>query len=302
MRTEGLFRLVELARREIGAEDARVELGGREPDDPRVVWCPIGDGWRLVVVFKDPPEDVEQIGIRLQALATAFAGLTSDARNPSDPPSLREPLQRRIDVELEALALRAEALAAIVVDEKSPVVWGLSVARAASEDVTTLTETAALSDELSTRGLDLAVLLASNDASLQLARAGLRASDAQRFSGRIDRLRDYGVGVGVEPDEAAWQRHVRIARAVALVRGETTKPDFSSGHLRLALHGESLGVWARSFATIYALVLVYGQPFSELHAEGAAVHALPLIERLVLALPPIDPSPGKADVIRLKKR
>ena len=35
---QGLFlRLLELVRKELGADDARVELGGREPNDPRKV-------------------------------------------------------------------------------------------------------------------------------------------------------------------------------------------------------------------------------------------------------------------------
>lgn len=298
MRTEGLLRLVELARHEMDAEDARVEVGGREPTDPRAVWCAVSDGARLVVWFAEAPTDPAAAQARLQALATAFAGLTSDARSQSEPPSLREPLQRRIDAELGALALRAEALAAVVIDEKSPVVWGQSVLRDSSEDVGSLTETAALAEELGRSGLDLATLLATDDASVRLARTELRTGDAQRLASRIDRLRhDTG-----NLDEAGWHRHVRIARAVALARSETTKPDFSSGHLRIALHTDSLGVWARSFATIYLLVMVYEGAFSELHAEGSAVHALPLIERLVLALPPIDPSPSQADVIRFRKR
>lgn len=298
MRTEGLLRLVELARREMDADDARVELGGRDPSDSRVVWCTLGDGCRLVVSFAEAPGDPAAARARLEALASAFAGLTTEPRRDTDPPSLREPLQRRIDAELEALALRAEALAAVVIDEKSPVVWGQSAARDSSEDVATLAETAALSEEAAAQGLDLAALLAAVDVSMQLAKTSLRAADAQRMAARIDRVRHYAD----DRDERGWQVYVLIARAVTRVRAETAKPDFTSGHLRLALHADTLGVWARSFATIYVLVMVYEEAFSELHAEGAALHALPLIERLILALPPIDPSPGKAEVIRFRKR
>ena len=45
---------------------------------------------------------------------------------------------------------------------------------------------------------------------------------------------------------------------------------------------------------------MFDGPFSELHAEAATLKALPMIERLVLALPPIDPGPrGGARVIDL---
>ena len=39
----------------------------------------------------------------------------------------------------------------------------------------------------------------------------------------------------------------------------------------------------RKFAGIYELVLVFSGPYSELHAEGAILKMLPLIERLVAA-------------------
>ena len=48
---------------------------------------------------------------------------------------------------------------------------------------------------------------------------------------------------------------------------------------------------AHSFASIYLLVLVYESSFDELRAERAMVDAIPRVERLVLALPPLDPQP-----------
>ena len=48
---------------------------------------------------------------------------------------------------------------------------------------------------------------------------------------------------------------------------------------------------AHSFAGIYLLTLVFAAPFDELRAERAVVESLPRIERLVLALPPLDPPP-----------
>ena len=60
----------------------------------------------------------------------------------------------------------------------------------------------------------------------------------------------------------------------------------------------------RSFATIYMLVVVFDRPFDELRAERSVTHALPTIERLVLALPPMDPDPpvAGAGVMRMRRR
>ena len=56
----------------------------------------------------------------------------------------------------------------------------------------------------------------------------------------------------------------------------------------------------QSFAGIYLLVLVFDAPLDELRAERAILEALQRIERLVLALPPLEPSPH-AGVIALRR-
>jgi hypothetical protein len=48
-------------------------------------------------------------------------------------------------------------------------------------------------------------------------------------------------------------------------------------------------------------VLVFGGALSEPVAVGALLHATPRIERLIVALPPLDPPPG-GKVIRLPPR
>ena len=81
-------------------------------------------------------------------------------------------------------------------------------------------------------------------------------------------------------------------RALHLVRGLPELAELRKGkHLRhLERTGETALV-AHSFAGIYVLVMVFGAPFDELRAERAIFEALPRIERLVLALPPLDPAP-----------
>jgi hypothetical protein len=59
---------------------------------------------------------------------------------------------------------------------------------------------------------------------------------------------------------------------------------------------------AHSFAGIYLLVLVFDSPFDELRAERAVAEWLPRIEGLVLALPPLDPSPqAGAGAVSIRK-
>jgi hypothetical protein len=59
---------------------------------------------------------------------------------------------------------------------------------------------------------------------------------------------------------------------------------------------------AHSFAGIYWLLLVFDGPFDELRAERAMLEALPRVERLVMALPPMDPSPQAGARAMARKR
>lgn len=84
----------------------------------------------------------------------------------------------------------------------------------------------------------------------------------------------------------ASRRAVMAARALpdiaALRKGK---------HVRSVARDTEVPFVAHSFASIYLLIVVYDKPFDELRAERAIVDSLPRIERLVLALPPLDPPP-----------
>jgi hypothetical protein len=59
---------------------------------------------------------------------------------------------------------------------------------------------------------------------------------------------------------------------------------------------------AHSFAGFYLLTLVFDGSFDELRAERSVLESLPRIERLVLALPPLDPTPVKgAGVVAFRR-
>src|SRR5262249_18547005 len=100
-----------------------------------------------------------------------------------------------------------------------------------------------------------------------------------------------------------WARHLASRRAIFEVRA---LPEMATlprgGHVHHTVSGADFGYVARSFAGIYVLVLVFDATFDELRAKRAIVHALPAIERLVLALPPLDPGPPVAGVVALRGR
>jgi hypothetical protein len=93
------------------------------------------------------------------------------------------------------------------------------------------------------------------------------------------------------------------ARALAAVRALPEMETLhKGGHLHHTVSGEDFGYIARSFAAIYVLVLAFPGPFDELRAHRAVVLALPHIEGLVLALPPLDPAPTRGAVVALRPR
>jgi hypothetical protein len=102
---------------------------------------------------------------------------------------------------------------------------------------------------------------------------------------------------------AAWVRHLSSRRAIEQIRALSEMETLPrGGHLHHTVSEPDFGYVARSFAAIYVLVVVFDAPFDELRAKRAVLHALPTIERLVLALPPLDPGPKVAGVVALRGR
>jgi hypothetical protein len=108
-------------------------------------------------------------------------------------------------------------------------------------------------------------------------------------------------------ERASWARHLASRRALPIVRA---MPEIAmlpkGGHLHAAHAEPGFGYVARSFAGIYVLILVFEGPFDEIGVRRATQSALPAIERLVLSLPPRDPSTQGAKVAvairRLRRR
>ena len=134
-------RFLQIVCRELEAIDSRLELGGRPPTSSAIVFHPLRDGLRLVAIFDEAPSEREAVQAKLAELASSFAA-TIDASIPAIRPS--EGMQRTssrarsmLDDALAVLARQADAIAAVVIDEGSPVVWGNSEPPPRIEDVET---------------------------------------------------------------------------------------------------------------------------------------------------------------------
>ena len=92
-------------------------------------------------------------------------------------------------------------------------------------------------------------------------------------------------------------------RAITFARHLSQMDSLSrGGHLAVSHRSEDFGVVIRAVAGIYALILIFDHAFDEIRAERSLKSSLPRIERLILALPPIDPDPTPAGVVALRAR
>jgi hypothetical protein len=285
----GLFlRLLELVRKELSADDARVELGGRDPVDPRCIFSVLQDGSRLVVVFDAPPADREEKRARLETLVESFGQSLNEGSVPPPPLPPLDAGFRRLDAALEALRARTGGVGAVIVDLHSPVLWGSAEPQRHTDDASVLIELGDALRAVLRAGLDV-------DAVLALGPDELKAQ-LRNFGVDPDRIGPLGRALEQQTDESLVRHRLLTCLAVARARREahpTPEP-------RWAHHEPQFGYIVRSFANIYLLIVVFEGAFSELHVESALLHALPSIERMLLSLPPIDPSPG-GRVIRLRR-
>lgn len=293
MSENNLQRLLDLIKRELGAREARVEFGGEAPYGPESVWAPLPGGWRLVAHFDNPGIDTKRVGVKLKQMAESFFDLQLKAPEPS-PEGYKTWTTRRLDDELYGLAARTGAIIACIIDFQSPVVWGQSEPRHGSENVTAALEISKLVASAQGHGLSVEELCEASeeDVRTRIARSDLPESQRSSLRHEVVRLK------GLAPNRR--RSELLAYRAIALLRGTpSVEAPPPSGHFRQVCHETGFGFLARSFASIYILVLVFDDNYSELHAEAALLHSLPVIERLVLALPPIEPPPKGGRVVKL---
>ena len=273
--------LLDVVRRELKAIDAYIQLGGGELVDPKRVACELDAGIRLVARFETPPGDPEDARRRLQTVAEAFAQTVQESidRVTSDVAVKRPALRRTLADALAALAEGSRATLALVIDTQSPVVWATSDSALEVGDIETAETLADDHARVTRLGLDPAV--AGSDA--------LEQTEDRELARSVARLR-----ARFSDNPAAARRDVLAARAIAWARA-SAPPDATR-------HDPDLGVLYRRFSGIYRLVLAFDGPFSELVAEPITRRALPVIERLVAELPPLDPTPEGARVVPLRPK
>lgn len=282
-------RFVALAKRELHADDVRMLPPGEvAPEADNAVVVRLADGRHVVASFTAPPSDREVVSRRLSMLASTFSDAATS--QPSDRP--RPPVASSLHDELKVLAARARALDAVVIDKDSPVVWGSAsvpaLPRARNDLLLRDMSARELSSLLDERGSpDGASSPAGASSPDPAAQEGVRlraapvapAESSVGVSGADDEEDD----APVEGEEA---RHaIGAVRALPALEGL-----HRGGHLRHVERDDGFYL-ALSFSGIYILCLVFDGAFDELRAERAVAEALPRIERLVLAIPPLDPDP-----------
>jgi hypothetical protein len=297
-------RFLTLARRELSADDVRLLAAGETPPAAEnVVLARLADGQHVVASFASPPKDVDALTRRLAMLASTFADAL--AAPTSERMKSRPPVVISLHEELKALALRAQAHDVVVIDGDSPVVWGCA----------SISSSPSARNEMLLRDVSDRELSARDEPSSPAGVAGLHAVPAADDSGPLQDptaptgmlrmapppvesapmlLHDSGHDFGHDHEPGAHDQADEpeiTRRAIGSIRALPSLDLLHKGrHLRHVSRDGSYYL-VLSFSSIYLLCLVFDGDFDELRAERAAQESLARIERLVLALPPLDPDP-----------
>jgi hypothetical protein len=280
------LRSLNIIRQELAARDVRGEIGGDGNDDERSLSLTLAQGWRIVARFENTIENREQLGNRLTQLCQS---LFESHKLPEPPRPPKGSARTHLDVVLRNLAERAGALRAVVLDARSPVLWGLSERVLEDEDVPFSLDLADAAGVLRELGTGWDEILAPSRATLAGYAHG-KGTEA------VEILLEAARGVE-DRTPTALRQLVLTACAIAALRDDESGEEPN----RRAAVVPGRPFWARSFASIYWLLLIFDGPYSELHAEAALLHLLPTVEQLVTALPPLEPPPTKARVMRFSK-
>jgi|GEM_PF-439790 len=308
--TEAVDRFVKLVQRELGASHVVVASPGEslhssEPGTAAAasgavdsVAADLSDDGATVLAYFDrslAAHERESLSRRLAMLAATFADvvLTPSAAMRAARPAVATSLHE----ELRALAARTSAYDVLVIDCDSPVIWGSAL----------LPSAPCARGELALRDMSDRELSQRDEPSEP---RGVARGDRSDESGPIER----DAGPPSEPADATESR----AGSRGGARAETEALDLDSAQAvesvltkcvvervralpalelvrkgRHVRHVERGDAWALvlSFSSIYLLCFVFDGEFDELRAERAAHEALPRIERLVEALPPLTPGP-----------
>ena len=289
-------RFVTLAKRELQADDIRLlAIDEPTPEAANVLVSRLGDGRHVVASFNEEPKDREALERRLAMLASTF----SDALTAPTAEKLRSrpPVATSLHEELKALAFRARAVDAVVIDTDSPVLWGSASVparpRARNELLLREVSDRELSSQVDDDSGSLPDIVPAHQDIFELEDS---ASDESTGVVEISPVRapvesSYVMSELAEDDLPRESEATR--KAITAIRALPALDGLHKGrHLR---HVERDGAFylAMSFSGIYILVIVFDAEFDELRAERSATESLARVERLVLALPPLDPDPIK---------
>ncbi len=280
MSEDALSRFLELVAREMDAADVRAEPRGTTAPSALVLIAALGERTDVVVQFDETPPDLDARQRRLDMLSSAFASAIEGAQK-NEERVRRRSNRGSLRRELEALATRAEAVDALVIDAHSPIVWGAVAGPIATTKANVIPLNAEARKRVERIHESHRDLIAALD-------AGDDDDDDKERSSQTP---------------PPGQPSPLTTRAVAEIRAlPVTSQLHRGGHLAYNVRTEHYGVVARSFAAIYVLILVFDKAFDMLRAERALRDHLLLIERLVLALPPMDPEPAPtAGVIAIRR-
>jgi hypothetical protein len=284
--TPAFERFVALAKRELGADDVRLLAPSESaPEAPNVLVTRMDDGRHVVASFGEAPKDRDALERRLTILTTTFA--ESLAAPPSEKTRARPRVASSLHEELRALAVRARARDCVVIDVDSPVVWASASVpakpRARSDLLLRDVSDRELASQVDDESGPLQDVMAAAAESSPMSADSPAPAESSPMATSPDEHDDDGVFTGSEPD--------LTRRAIAAMRNLPGIDSLHKGrHLR-HVERERDYYLALSFSGIYLLCIVFDAPFDELRAEKSAHESLPRIERLVQALPPLDPEP-----------
>lgn len=277
---QNLQRFLAIVQRELAADDAYLRIGGQELEHSAnlltVAWR---QGCCFVAEWKSPLTDEQKV--RALRVATEFVTsmFTEEAMLalPKVPPSaLVHDAGRELDKALSLLARRARAEEALIIDHRSPEIWGSSEYPRHRWNVEDALAADKIEQAFQQASLSLATLTGiQNEESLQnlLRENGFEATALR------ERARDVRWAKSLSED-ALHPEQLRVFHAVAAARTAE-----HLGHDSLPAN-----VRTRAFANIYRIVFVFDEVISDLHIDSALHKMLPLIERLLLALPPREPT------------
>lgn len=273
MRERAVLELLDWVRGELDAQEARLQLGGEEPAASDCLSHDLGGGWRLVVTFAEPPADLAESQVKLTSIVESFSLDANQLRPPNLGVPRTEWIERRLDETAMALAQGAGAVAAVVVDGSSPELWAHSQRRE-GDQVPDLVQFAGALREVRKRGIELR---RDEDLSIEQCMESLiERGCPPECVGYVARE--------LPSSEREWHSRVVLAEGLAALRLDAA--------LR---HGPtSGGQWvARRFAGAYYALLGFVEPPVDLVAERAFHRLLPLLEALLLRLPPRGPEPPR---------